>query len=396
MHTTRTPAHPRIPRRPRAALLVVGLLALALALAACAEDEPDDAVDEPDDDVEEPEDEPDDDDDDAADDPADGDADEPDEDADDPEDEADEDGDEPEEVTLEFVTAWEDDSDEVQGFWQFAERLEEEAPWIELEYRGGPETFPNDQQGEAVRDGAVDMSVVAATYYTQNMPFAHAMKLTPFLPEEEREHGIYDLYREQHREHLNAHYLGKTKANTPFFLYSNEPIESADLSGLRVRVSPVYEPLVQELDGSAVSMAPDEVYTALERGAVDAFGWPATGVTDRGWEEVTEYELRPGFYELDVGVIVNIDVWEGLDERTREAMTDAMEETEREIPDFYEESLEEEVAEREAAGMEIIELPDDEAEAFLEAADRAGWEDAIEQAPEAEEFRELIEEIEGE
>lgn len=349
------------PARHRLRALVVLLGVVVLVLAACgAEEEPDAAA--PEDDQEA-----------GADDQEGGEG-------------------EPEPVTISFVSSWEEDSDELAGFWQFAERLEEEAPWIELDYRGGPETFPPDQQGEAVGDGAVDAAVTAGTYYTQNVPLAHAMKLTPFLPEEERERGIYDVYEEHHNRDLNAHYLGKTKANTPFFLYLNEEIDSADLSGLRIRTSPVYVALVEALGGSAVSMDPGEVYTALERGVVDGFGWPATGVTDRGWQEVTAYELRPGFYELDVGVIVNLDFWDGLEEETRTALTEAMQETEREIVDLYEQALEEEVAARQEAGMEVLELPDDEAEAFVETAYEAGWEDALEQAPEAEQLRDEFEE----
>ncbi len=42
--------------------------------------------------------------------------------------------------------------------------------------------------------------------------------------------------------------------------------------------------------------APGEVYTALERGVVDGYGWPITGIFDLGWHEKTKYRVDPGFY----------------------------------------------------------------------------------------------------
>ena len=54
-----------------------------------------------------------------------------------------------------------------------------------------------------------------------------------------------------------------------------------------------------------VQTAPGEVYTALERGVVDGYGWPITGIFDLGWQEKTKYRVDPGFYTAEVSVLVN-------------------------------------------------------------------------------------------
>ena len=60
--------------------------------------------------------------------------------------------------------------------------------------------------------------------------------------------------------------------------------------------------------------APGEVYTALERGVVDGYGWPITGIFDLGWQEKTKYRVDPGFYTAEVSVLVNKTTWDKLTE----------------------------------------------------------------------------------
>ena len=58
-----------------------------------------------------------------------------------------------------------------------------------------------------------------------------------------------------------------------------------------------------------VQTAPGEVYTALERGVVDGYGWPTIGIFDLGWEKVTKVRFEPGFYAVDINVLVNLNTW---------------------------------------------------------------------------------------
>ncbi len=78
-----------------------------------------------------------------------------------------------------------------------------------------------------------------------------------------------------------------------------------DLTGLKLRITPVYRDFFQALGATVVQTAPGEVYTALERGVVDGYGWPITGMFDLGWNEKTKYRVDPGFYTAEVSVLVN-------------------------------------------------------------------------------------------
>jgi TRAP-type mannitol/chloroaromatic compound transport system substrate-binding protein len=111
-----------------------------------------------------------------------------------------------------------------------------------------------------------------------------------------RKNGGYDAMAALYAQKMNAIFLARLVDNNPFHLYLNKPIEKADLTGLKLRITPVYRDFFQALGATVVQTAPGEVYTALERGVVDGYGWPITGVFDLGWNEKTKYRVDPGFY----------------------------------------------------------------------------------------------------
>lgn len=286
-------------------------------------------------------------------------------------------------VSLDVVTVFAEDDPHHDGFWMFVENLEEAAPWIELNYRGGPEVFASDQIAEAVETGAVDMATLPPGYYIPQAPFVHGMVLSPYTPMEERERGIMDLYDQWHRDEINAVYLGHALSSLQFNFYSNERIDSLDdFKGLRFRTSPVYVAGLKALGASPVDMPAGELYSALERGVVDGYGFGPIGVVGTGLAEQTKYELLPSFYQLLFGVIINQDAWNGLSDETREVMEEVMAETEEEAVGHYQELAESERAEREELGVELLELSSEEADQFLEIMQEEYRKEVLELDPE--------------
>ena len=99
---------------------------------------------------------------------------------------------------------------------------------------------------------------------------------------------------------------------TPFHIYLTKKIDKPDLTGLKLRITPVYRDFFQALDASVVQIAPGEVYTALERGVVDGYGWPINGIFDLNWHEKTKFRVEPGFYNAEVSLVMNVDKWKEL------------------------------------------------------------------------------------
>ena len=130
--------------------------------------------------------------------------------------------------------------------------------------------------------------------------------------------------------------------------------------------------MFQALGANLVRTAPGEVYTALERGTIDGYGWPIQGVLDLGWDEQTSHRVDPGFYQVDVNILVNLDRWEGLTDEQRGLLEEGMAWLEEQNQNNLEVN-EEETRLQAEAGIEAIELSEDEQAKWLEAAETAGW-----------------------
>ena len=101
---------------------------------------------------------------------------------------------------------------------------------------------------------------------------ADALKMAQLTISEQRKSGAFDLINEIWAKKANMYYLGRMGEQQPFYLYLTKKIDKADLTGLKLRITPVYRDFFQALGGTVITTAPGEVYTALERGVVDADG----------------------------------------------------------------------------------------------------------------------------
>src|SRR5580704_7764209 len=189
------------------------------------------------------------------------------------------------EATLKAVTSFTENTTYSRPFERFIERVNEDGKGIlRINYVGGPKAMPPFEVGNALKGGVVDIANVTGAFYTNVMPEADAWKLTERPMAELRQNGGYDAMAAIYAQKLNAIFLARLVDNNPFHLYVNKPIASPDLTGLKLRITPVYRDFFQALGGTVVQTAPGEVYTALERGVVDGYGWPISGIFDLGWQ----------------------------------------------------------------------------------------------------------------
>lgn len=269
------------------------------------------------------------------------------------------------------------------AFWMFKDKLEKTSEGnIEIVYTGGPEAIPSFEQIEAVTSGMVDMSLLPTAYYVPQLPVVDAVKLSTFTPWEEREKGIYDFLNRLHQEKLNAYYVGRFTPGIPYHIYTTKKMDQPDFSGMKLRVTPIYKPFVEKLGGVAVTTSPGEVYTALERGVVEGYGWPATKISDFGWHEVTEYVIDPGFYQVDVGIVMNLDFWNELPDDVKNIINEVAIEVERDAAAHYAKLIEEERAFITSKGVQVISFTGAEKEMYLEAAYASGWKEVLKKSPE--------------
>ncbi|MDH5538748.1 MAG: TRAP transporter substrate-binding protein DctP [Rhizobacter sp.] len=289
---------------------------------------------------------------------------------------------EAQEVTLRAVTAFAEKTQFSRNFERFIDKVNADGKGlVKINYIGGPRAMPPFEVGNAVRTKVVDIANVTGAFYTNLMPEADAFKLFSKPMSEQRKDGTWTFINQLHNQKLNAHYLARQFHNVPFHIYLTKKIDKLDFTGLKIRVTPVYKDIVEALNGTTVTTPPGEVYTALERGVVDGYGWPITGIFDLGWEKVTKYRMDPAFYSVEVNVLVNQDVWKGLTDAQRKVLDDAA---------LWLEGLDSEnvaaiAAERDKqakAGIETIAFGAADAKSFVAKANEVAWASVIKRSPE--------------
>ncbi len=288
------------------------------------------------------------------------------------------------EVTLKAVTAFAENTTYSRPFEQFINRVNADGKGIlRINYIGGPKALPPFEIGNALKSGVIDIANAAGAFYTNLMPEADAWKLTERPMAQLRQNGGYAAMAAIYAQKLNAIFLARLADNNPFHLYVNKPISSPDLTGLKLRITPVYRDFFQALGATVVQTAPGEVYTALERGVVDGYGWPITGVFDLGWNEKTKYRVDPGFYTAEVSVLVNKSAWDRLNEAQRNLLRKLAEQVEAEAAAVFAEENEREIKRQAAAGIQTIRFEGATANTYLTKAYQAGWDGIIRQSPTA-------------
>src|SRR6266478_4756051 len=286
-----------------------------------------------------------------------------------------------EEVTLRAVSAFAEGTEFSRNFERFVDKVNADGKGIiKINYIGGPRAVPPFEVGNAVRTRVVDIANVTGAFYTNLMPEADGFKLNGKPMSEQRKNGTWEYINQLHNQKLNSQYLARQFHNVPFHIYLNKKIDKIDFSGLKIRVTPVYRDVVEALGGTPITTAPGEVYTALERGVADGYGWPVSGIFDLGWEKVTKYRLEPPFYSVEVGVLVNLDAWKGLNEPQRKLLNEAALWLEG-IDSEKEADIKAERERQAAAGIQPLDFGPAVSKAFLDRAYEVAWQSVIKRAP---------------
>ncbi|MFC5497743.1 TRAP transporter substrate-binding protein DctP [Caenimonas terrae] len=286
------------------------------------------------------------------------------------------------EVTLRLVSAFAENGIYVQRLLPWVHKVNAEGKGVlQINFIGGPKAIPPFEAGNAVKTGVVDMALNTGAFYTNVMPEADFLKLTQIPVAEQRRNGAFDAINKVWNEKANMQYLARMVENQPFHIYTNKKVDKPDLSGQKIRITPVYRDFFQALNANVITTPPGEVYTALERGVVDGYGWPIGGIFDLNWQEKTKYRIDPGFYDAEVSLVMNLPAYRRLTEPQRAYLHKQLLALEAENG-FWVKYASDEVARQEKAGIQAIRFDAATAKAFRDKAYDIGWASAIKQSPE--------------
>ncbi|HWQ38759.1 MAG TPA: TRAP transporter substrate-binding protein [Burkholderiales bacterium] len=167
-------------------------------------------------------------------------------------------------------------------------------------------------------------------------------------------------------------------------LVSKRPLRAlADFKGLKIRAPQGMSGEIFSLLGAApVQLPGSEVYTALERGVVDASDWGTLSMNeDLGYHRLARYPTYPGFHSMPSGDIsINLKRWEALPADLRAAIEVATHEYAREMIQRNYLADQKIAVEATRRGFEPIDLPPGERQKFREIA-RGVWKSYAAKSP---------------
>jgi len=286
------------------------------------------------------------------------------------------------EITLRLVSGFAENGIYVQRLQPWIAKFNAEGKGLlQINFIGGPKAIPSFEVGNAVKTGVVDIALNTGAFYTNVMPEADFLKLTQIPIAEQRKNGAFDAINRIWNDKGNMQYLGRMVENQPFHIYTNKKIDKPDLAGQKIRITPVYRDFFQALNASVITTPPGEVYTALERGVVDGYGWPIGGIFDLNWHEKTKFRVDPGFYDAEVSLIMNLPAYRKLSDAQRSFLNRQVLALEAENT-FWGRYAADEIARQAKAGIQVISFDAATAKAFSDRAYEVGWAGAAKQSPE--------------
>lgn len=284
-------------------------------------------------------------------------------------------------VTLRAVNGFQEGTYFARNFERFVERVNAEGKGVvQINYIGGPRAIPTFEQGAALRNGVVDLANTTAAYTANLVPEGLALNYTDKKIAQLRKDGtlayLNNLYTEK-----GLYYFAKTGEGIQYHLFLNKPIDKADLSGLKIRIAPIFRDFFSKLGASVMQTAAGEVYTALDRGVVDGYGWPLLGIFDFGWQEKTKYRVDPGFYSLELGIVFSANSWKKLTAEQRSFLEKQAATLEGELNEISARDAAVEIKKHADAGIQVIKLSPEHSRVFLKTGYDAAWEGLVKSSP---------------
>ena len=210
----------------------------------------------------------------------------------------------------------------------FVEKINGISEEVEFEHFDPGELVPTLEALDAVSNGSVDASYATSGYWQGKITAASLFAAVPFGPEagEFLAWMLYDdgheLFQRMYDEAgYNVHVLpcGIIAPETSGW-FKTEINSLADLEGLNMRFFGLGAEVMQKLGVSTSLLAAGDIFPALERGAIDATEFSMPRIDARlGFHNIAKFNYFPGWHQPATmfELLVNKDVWDGLDERAQ-------------------------------------------------------------------------------
>jgi len=245
---------------------------------------------------------------------------------------------------------------------------------VEINWRGGPEIMPPFKQAEGVRNGAVDMTYTSPSYYQGLVPTSGTMNLSYKTYAEIAATNYHERMTELHAE-KDLIFLGEIPATQlNFVIYMADEVSGLeDLKGKRIRVFPTLLPIVKALGAEPIVMGMGDIFTAMERGAIDGY-MQGPLAQAKQFEGLVKTVIFPGVYRAGFPVLINKDTWGKMSTDLQQRLTTFLRwDFAYRVDYLWGQDIADNIELMKGAGFNILELPADEAASYEQMAMDAAW-----------------------
>jgi len=141
------------------------------------------------------------------------------------------------------------------------------------------------------------------------------------------EGGGLEMQRQFRDEKFGVHSTVVFIRTAEAFLHSRKPVRTlADMKGLKLRTVGAWLDMSKDLGAAPVTTPGGEIYTALERGVIDATEWGTLYENiSTGFHKVAKYVVIPGVHQptAPFEMVFNKDAWSKLSDKDKKLMETA-------------------------------------------------------------------------
>lgn len=262
-------------------------------------------------------------------------------------------------------------------------------------YIGGQEIVPPRKAYRALQRGQFDVLCAPTAYYIGTVPEGYGLLAANQGPKVLRKNGGWDLLQSIYKEKAKAHLLAWGENMTSYHMYLGiKPKMTSDglpdLTGVKMRATGTYRPLFRALGATTINVKSSEIFTAMQRGTVQGFGFTDISLTKIGLHGVTKYRVKPNFYQTNQVVTVNLDSWAGLNKKQKSFLTNLAIEYETTSVKYIERERVAEEPDVKKAGVKDIVLSPSAASKYLAIAHGEVWKELKKRSKYHDQLRPLL------
>ncbi|HIV73497.1 MAG TPA: TRAP transporter substrate-binding protein [Candidatus Pseudogracilibacillus intestinigallinarum] len=268
-----------------------------------------------------------------------------------------------------------------QGYVKFKEIIEEKSDGqFEVEiYNGGTLVSSDEEIVEALKNGTLDLSTSSA-YGTANTTDVSALKLFDMPMLFDNRDQFYSLLDGEYGENIKQEIDGKTNLQVLGFidlgsygiLNGKKSVEKPeDLKSLKIRTSAadLHLDTLTAMGANPTPMSYSEVFTGLQQGTIDGVSTTTPLIYGDRFYEVSENMTLTNHVLLPHVLMINDDFYAKLTEDQQEILNESVEEYITYARELVIEAEKEAVEGMKAEGVNIVELTDEQREAFKEVVE---------------------------